>query len=440
MKRIIHKSLLAWKQQPHRLPLLLRGARQVGKSFAVRQFAKEAFTDCVEINFEQFPHYQSCFQSLSTRTILLQLEALTNRSITPGQTLLFLDEIQECPQAIMALRYFKEECPELHVIGAGSLLEFALEAEDFSMPVGRVQFLQMQPLSFQEFLTALGKDKLVAFLQQVTVASGIPEAIHHELLALLKQYAMIGGMPAVVQAYLEGQSLKICQDLQTALLQTYRADFGKYAKAPEHRYLQALFMKLPRLVAEQFKYSKVMLDARANDIKNALAKLVLAGLVYRVHASPASGLPLSALINEKKFKTLFVDIGLLMRAGELPLKMLMEESLDLVHQGALMEQLVGQELLAYQDPTLDHALYFWSREAKSSTAEVDYLITLGHHIVPLEVKSKSAGHLKSLHLLMQEKSLPLGVKISQAPLAQSGNLLSVPAYLLAELPRLCLMI
>ena len=183
-----------------------------------------------------------------------------------------------------------------------------------------------------------------------------------------------------------------------------------------------------------------MPDARANDIKNALGKLVLAGLVYRVHASSAAGLPLSALINDKKFKTLFIDIGLLMRAGELPLKMLMEESLDLVHQGALMEQLVGQELLAYQDPTLDHALYFWSREEKSSTAEVDYLITVGQHIVPLEVKSKSAGHLKSLHLLMQEKSLPLGVKISQAPLSKTGNLLSVPAYLLAELPRLCLMV
>lgn len=294
----------------------------------------------------------------------------------------------------------------------------------------------MQPLSFQEFLEAIGKEKLVAFLVQVNLEVGIPVAIHQELLAQLKNYTVIGGMPAVVQAYIEGQSLKICQDIQTALLQTYRADFGKYANHPAQKYLQALFMKLPRIVSEQFKYSKVMPDARTQEVKNALEKLVLAGLVYRVYATSAAGLPFSALINEKKFKTLFLDLGLLIRAGELPLQTLFQEDLILINQGALMEQFVGQELLAYQDPTLDHALYFWSREEKSSTAEIDYLITVDHEIIPLEVKSKSLGHLKSLNLLMQEKSLSWGVKISQAPLSKTDKILSVPLYMISELPRL----
>ncbi len=438
MQRQIQKTLALWKNSPTRMPLILRGARQVGKSFIIRQFGKTEFPHLVEINFEQSPKFKACFQhqDLAPKNILLQLEGLSDQTIIPGKTLLFFDEIQECPEAILALRYFKEAMPELHVIGAGSLLEFTLNAANFRMPVGRIQFLQLHPLSFQEFLQALGKIKLLEFLEKVTLKSTIPAAIHTELLNLVKTYQIIGGMPAVVEAYINGMGFKQAQDLQTALLQTYRADFAKYSSHQSQPDIQSLFMKLPRVIAEQFQYSKVMPDARSREVKAALGKLVLAGLVYRVYAVSASGLPLSSLINDKKFKTLFLDTGLLSRAGEIPLATLLQEDLHLIQQGALMEQFVGQELLAYQDPTLNHALYFWLREQKGSTAEIDYVIQHNGHIIPIEVKSKSLGHLKSLHIFMREKSSKLGLVISQAPLNQIGNIASIPVYLLFRLEAL----
>jgi hypothetical protein len=436
MRRALEKDLLEWKSRSTRLPLLLRGARQVGKTYLVEQFAREHFPQAVTINFELQPELASCFDSLEPAEILNSLTLLHRQKITPGDTLLFLDEIQECPNAIRALRYFKEKLPELHVIAAGSLLEFTLNDPGFRMPVGRVESLYLYPLSFKEFLLAMGYQDLHDYLEQVAFKTIIPDAVHQHLLKLVREYMVLGGMPAVLQAYLTSQNMHDCQLLQAALLNTYRNDFGKYAGRTNHKYLQRLFEKAPGLVAEHFKYAKVDPDMRSRDIKTAFEALRYAGLIYPVYATTAAGLPLISLVNEKKFKLLFLDIGLLNKTRGAAAELLLDKENILMHQGALAEQFVGQELIAYASAYEEANLYFWHREKRSSQAEVDYITTYGASIVPIEVKAGTTGRLKSLNLFMQERNIVRGVRISQSPLQLEKNILSLPLYMMGELKRL----
>ncbi len=436
MKRHLVKDLLHWKERTNRMPLLLRGARQVGKTYLVEQFAQAHFRSILTVNFELNPELISCFEQLDPHKIISNLGMLLQKHIEPGEDLLFLDEIQDCPNAIRALRYFKEKLPELHVIGAGSLLELTLNDANFRMPVGRVESLYLKPLSFMEFLTASGFTELSDYLAQVTLETAIPPAIHQKLLELVKLYSTLGGMPAVLHAYFTTQQIAECQILQTALLNTYRQDFGKYAGRTDHKYLQRLFEKIPGLVADHFKYAKVDPDMRSRDLKSALDMLRHAGLVYPVYATAASSLPLSSLINEKQFKLLFLDIGLMLRAAKLDAELLLSDDLLLANRGKLAEQFVGQELLAYADPLDEAAVHFWCRQKPSSTAEVDYVVQAGSRIVPIEVKAGTTGQLRSLKLLMQERNLPLGIRISQLPLKLEDNILSLPIYLVNQLNRL----
>jgi predicted AAA+ superfamily ATPase len=436
MYRSIIANLVKWKEAPEHLPILLRGARQIGKTTAVQQFAASNFSHLVNINFELEPDYADCFQMLKPQEIINQILLKQNTPIIPGKTLLFLDEIQNCPQAIMALRYFKEQMPELHVIGAGSLLEFALNDEKFRMPVGRVQFLYMQPLSFYEYLRAKDKSTLLSHINNASLAAPPSDVAHQELLKLVKEYLVIGGMPAVVDYYLKYQDLNACQNLQTNLLATYRNDFGKYAKLTKHKYLQQVFMKAPNLIGKQIKYTNIDTESKASNIKEAITLLVKAGLLYKVNASSCSGLPLNALINEKKFKLIFVDIGLMNRAGKINLSNLLLQDLLLVNQGAITEQFVAQELLAYQNPEEEPELYFWERDKRGSQAEVDYVINLNGSIVPIEVKSGTIGRLRSLKQFMSEKNSALGIQISQRPLSMQDKILTIPLYMIGELKRL----
>lgn len=436
MKRNIEKKLLSWKEQKNRLPLLIRGARQVGKTYLVEKFGRTHFKSLIAINFELQPEFCRCFDNLHPQHIINMINLLTNQTIIPGETLLFLDEIQDCPNAIKALRYFKEKLPALHVIGAGSLLEFTLNDASFRMPVGRVQFLYLRPLSFQEFLNATGHSQLQQYLTHLTLTDPIAAPIHKQLLKLVREYIVLGGMPAVLQEYINSEDFAACQAIQSSLLQTYRHDFGKYASKTHHKYLQRLFEKAPGLVAQHFKYVSVDPEMRSRDIKSALEMLQYAGLIHFVYATTASGIPLRSLINTKKFKLLFLDVGLIKRATKLEAELLMQNNLLLINRGLIAEQLVGQELLAYSDHFDDGELYFWSREQKSSTAEVDFVITIGPHIYPIEVKSGTTGHLKSLKLFMDEKSAAVGIRISQHPLSFHEKILSVPLYLIGELPRL----
>lgn len=436
MKREIEFNLYSWKMNPRRLPLLLRGARQVGKSYTITQFGKKYFENCVVINFEEYPEYKSCFETLHPREIIAKLELVTNKNIQAGKTLLFFDEIQDCPKAIMALRYFKEQIPDLHVIGAGSLLEFVLNDEQFKMPVGRVQFMYLRPLSFGEFLDASGNEKLKTYLEAVTIADKIPEVVHKQLLSRVREYIALGGMPAVVSEYLTSKSFLQCQEIQTSLLSTYRADFGKYAGRTPHEHLQTIFSKSPGLIGKWLKYTTLDPTVSSATLKNALNKLCEAGLIILVYSTSGAGLPFVSHVNEKKCKFLFLDVGLVKRACNLGLELLFEKDLILINDGGLAEQFVGQELLAYFQKDDINGIYTWKREEKSSSAEVDFLTAIDSQIVPIEVKAGSSKKLKSLKIFLEERKLPLGVRISELPLCLRENVLSVPFYLIEHLHKL----
>lgn len=438
MQRQIEQELQRWKIKPHRMPLLLRGARQVGKTYIVEQFGAAYFENTVSINFELQPDFNTCFESLEPNNIIIALEILCHQRIIPGKTLLFLDEIQECPQAIMAMRYFKEKMSDLHIIGAGSLLEFVLSDEDFRMPVGRVEFLYLGPLSFKEFLQATGEQLLLDRWHEFDCANPLPEAIHKHLLKKVKEYSFLGGMPSAISAYIEHQNLIDCQEIQSALLNTYRNDFGKYAAKVAYRHLQTLFEKAPGLVAQWFKYIKISPDITPKDMRHALTLLYKAGIFYPIYATTASGIPFVTTQNEKKFKLLFLDIGLLKKACRLDAELLINDDIFLLNQGALAEQWVGQELIAHGEKNESPALYFWAREEKNSQAEVDYLILVDNHIIPIEVKAGFSGRLKSLQLFMQEKKSVIGIQISQAPLCfnTASNILTVPLYWIDRIPEL----
>jgi len=436
MERDLEADLIAWKDKPTRMPLLLRGARQVGKSYLVKKFGQTHFRQCVIVNFEQNPEYQRCFTTLEPSKIVAAIELLTGQTVTPGETLLFLDEIQECPQAIVALRYFKEQMAEQHVIGAGSLLEFVLNEEDFRMPVGRVQSLFLRPLSFGEYLDASGNSKLRTYLGTIQLGELIEEVIHEKLLLLVREYIALGGMPAAVNAYLKSQNPLECQEIQTAILTTFRNDFGKYAKLIEHEHLRTIFAKAPGLISEWIKYSKLDPDVPARILKKALRKLCDAGLITLIYATSGVGLPFITHMNEKKFKMLFLDIGLVKRACNLDVELLLKEDLLLINRGALAEQFVGQEILAYLGKDDMNSLFFWVREEQSSSAEVDYLVAVDSTIVPIEVKAGAIGSLRSLKIFLDETNSPLGIRISAVPFSYVDRVLNLPFYLIEQLPRL----
>ena len=436
MRRDIEKELISWKSQKEKYPLIIRGARQVGKSYLVETFGKTHFQNNVVVNLEFQPQLKDCFKSLDPSEIINKLQLLLGVQIKEDNTLLFLDEIQECPQAIMSLRYFKEKMPKLAVIAAGSLLEFAMRSPDFKMPVGRVQFLYLEPLSFSEYLDATSNQNLRKFLSDVKLTDSIDDVIHKKLLELLRIYIIVGGLPAVLNEYLSSKDFMNCQRIQTALLQTYRSDFGKYAKISQHKYLQKVFDTTPRMAGQRIKYSNIDPDTRSRDLKNALNLLTLAGIVRPIYLTKASGLPLGAQINEQRFKLNFLDVGLMQNSCGLQGRLSMEEDFMQINAGSVAEQFVGQELTAYSDRHQQASLYFWAREKKGSMAEVDYVINIGSDIFPVEVKSGKEGRLKSLRMFIEEKKSRLGIRFSQDKLSYYDKILSIPLYMVEQLPRL----
>ncbi|MBF0493375.1 MAG: ATP-binding protein [Deltaproteobacteria bacterium] len=424
-----------WKQNLDRKPLLLRGARQVGKTHLIRDFGKENFDEIVEINFELQPELKKVFETLDPQKIIRDLSLFLNVSIQAPSSLLFLDEIQECPSAITALRYFYEKMPELAVIAAGSLLEFCLSDKTFRMPVGRVQYLYLQPFSFEEFLSALGEEPLRQSLKEISIENPLSEIIHEKLLKIFRDYCRIGGMPAVLKAYLADPHSKNYQDQQTLLLQTYRDDFGKYAKSRlQISNLQKVFLSAPRMVGQRYKFSEVDRESPSRDLKEALFLLTQAGVVHRVSAASSHGLPFQ--VNDNKFKIAFLDVGLMQRACGLDVDIALSEDFMAINAGAVAEQVVAQELIASADPHEERPLYFWARDKKNSQAEIDYLVTLGAKIIPIEVKAGSTGALRSLRIFMEENQSSRAVRFSAHPLSLHDKILSLPLYAIGQMNRL----
>lgn len=437
MDRYLLQNLIEWKDNPRRKPLIVRGPRQVGKSHLIDMFGKQFFKQHITLNFELNPHLKHCFNNLEPAQIINQIELTLGVNITEEpSTLLFFDEIQECPQAILALRYFKEKKPEISVIAAGSLLEFALNKAEFRMPVGRIQYLYLRPLSFEEYLIARGFTKMVSYLHDVTLEHAPSDAIHQQLTQLLREYIIIGGMPEAVSEYILTERFQACQAIQEELLLTYRDDFGKYAKQSQHRYLQICFERAPTLVGEAFRFSKIDPDLRARELKPAIDSLIMSGLIHLIYHTSGSGLPLISTRNEQHFKLHFIDVGLMTKASRLPADILLQDNFFALNRGSTMEQLVGQELLAYTPANEPGSLYYWDREKKGSSAEIDYIVAIDDCVIPIEVKAGSTGRLKSLQVFLQEKKHPLGVKISMDPLTIKNNVLCIPAYMIQSLPRL----
>lgn len=395
MKRDLNLSLQEWKNHPLRQPLILRGARQVGKSWLVKEFGKQ-FEGFVTLNFEKDKDACTLFpESIEIESIVQQIGYYTGQAIEAGKTLLFLDEVQECPNALRALRYFKEEMPELHVIAAGSLLDFMIEK--VGVPVGRVQFLYLYPLSFGEFLTALNRNDLREMLMTV-----FPEiAIHKQLLEMIKLYSFIGGMPAVVSAWLQHKNLIYCQEAQDAIINAYRQDFNKYARSNQIEFVSLLFDKVPDQLGQKFVYSHVDSHITFHHLKQAMQLLHKAGIVYFCYHTSAQGLPLGAGKDLKKFKIFFFDIGLAQRILGVKLQDWVVQPLLPQHDGSIAEQLVAQQLIAHASPSSPAELYYWHREARNSNAEVDFIVAKSGAIIPVEVKSGKSGHAKSLQIFLE---------------------------------------
>ncbi len=431
MKRLIDYHLRKWKDSPLRQPLLLRGARQVGKTYAVREFGK-TFTSFVEINFESNKKAKTIFNAdLDPKRILREISAITEKEIIPGQTLLFFDEIQAVPDGILALRYFYEIMPELHVIAAGSLLDFAIQ--QVGVPVGRVQFLYMYPMSFIEFLAALEYNIIIKEILSHSINEELASVIHDKIFGLLGNYLAIGGMPQAVVCWKNMLNLHACAQVPETLVAAYQFDFVKYGKSHQIKYLDLLFSRIPAQLGKIFKYSQIG-DFRKRELEPCVDLLITAGVIHRVTHSEAQGIPLGAQADLNSFKLLFLDVGLSqfildLKTGDWLLNPLEE----FVNKGMLIESFVGQELLAYEHPRRKAQLYYWKRDSRASEAEVDYIVQLGREIIPVEVKSGKGRTLRSIqHFLESHKNSPYGIRFSTNNYSVYEKIHSYPLYAIAN--------
>ena len=417
LSRRIDKALLEWAESSSRKPLLLRGARQVGKSWAARHLG-ERFKYFIEINFEKNPEYKAVFlQNLDVNRIIGQLSILTGKPIVDSETLLFLDEIQDCEEAIMSLRFFKEDRPGLHVVAAGSLLEFSL-AEIPTFGVGRIHSMFMYPMTFDEFLVANGKTRLMEFRNEATVQTPLPSVFHDKLVELFRMYIIIGGMPEVVGKWVDTSEYLQCAEIQDDILLGYEADFAKYRKKIDPELLRQVFRSAAVQLNKKFIYADVPGGYKTYEIKKAISLLEMAGLLTPVYRSDANGLPLGSEADKSYFKILTLDPGLTLRLLGLSLgddrgikrQILTADSAELVNKGSMAELIAGLELIRYKTPNMKHELYYWTRQEKNSTAEVDYVVGESENVLPVEIKAGTKGGMKSLWMFMRAKKLHLAVR------------------------------
>ncbi|MCA8974340.1 MAG: ATP-binding protein [Planctomycetes bacterium] len=450
MQRRSGSHLRDWAAQPGRLPVVLRGARQTGKTWLVNNFQDPAERDVATVNLERDPDLATCFANPDPAATLALLEARLRRPITPGRTILFLDEIQAVPKLLASLRWFAEELPSLHVVAAGSLLDFALADPEFAMPVGRITFGHVEPMTFAEFLIAVGEERLLAAIEQAVPEAPLPTALHEQASQLVRTYVLVGGMPAAVKAWCETRSYVHVAELHRDLLQTMRHDFAKYKRNADTACIDKVFAALPRLVGRKFQPVQVDRDSTGRAIKAAFRLLCLARVATAVRRSAANGIPLGAEVDERYRKVCMLDIGLFATMSGIDAAAVMGAPAErFVNEGQIAEQFVGQELRACRPFNQEPELFTWVREARSSNAEVDYVIQVGTRIVPVEVKAGASGRLRSLHVMADEKRLDVAVRVGPEPLQvievatavpaprqPSFRLLSVPLYMTAQIPRL----
>ncbi len=456
MKRKYQHDLALWYHSDKRKPLIIRGARQVGKSTLVRNFAADNSLKLFEINLEKAIRLEKIFATLSVHDILFELELLCNQGpVSTEGTLLFLDEIQATPSALAALRYLYEEKPDLAIIAAGSLLEFALADHSFSMPVGRVEYLHIGPVTFFEFLSAHNEDQLISYLKSYQLSAGFSSGAHEKSLIFLREYLLCGGMPEATAAFIQNRDVEEVVRIHERIAETFRDDFGTYASGVRLARLQRVFDFLPTSIGNKFKYTQIDRDAKAADIREAFDLLAKARVVMPAYHTSCAGIPIDGLRDEKVYKPYALDIGLsnTMRGIR---GVTIEEftSTQFINEGAMAEQFVAQHLQFVQGPFFRPSLFYWLRELRTSNAEVDFVIQSGTRIIPIEVKSGNSGSLKSLQQVVADRNLNLAIRFDLNPpskqevavsLTSNGKsvaftLVSLPIYMVEQVLEIVTMV
>jgi len=447
MKRSISDFLDKWIQDADRKPLVLRGARQVGKTWLVRDLARRHGLMLVELNMERRPELADHFRSNDPHRAIADLSVDLGISIVPENSLLFIDEVQAAPKLLAFLRWFREDFPNIPVVAAGSLLDFALRDHAFSMPVGRISYCYLEPVSFYEFLDASGNEMLKSALVAAGDSLDLAPRLHQRALALFAEYCLVGGLPEVVADWIAKRDDARRLQLQRDLIATYRDDFNKYRGRIPADLLRGVMDAIPRQLANRFVYSHVDGEMKHRDIKQALELLRLARVCHRIEHTAANGLPLGAELNPRTFKVILVDVGLAaIQLGLSRLDLRDLSDVDWVNKGGVAEQFVGQHLRclspAYEDPRL----FYWQR-TEGRKGEIDYIVQHGSRVIPVEVKAGKAGSMKSLHAFMHGKGLPFAVRLdANAPSCQDVDvetttgdsvayrLVSLPLYMVESIP------
>jgi len=455
MARLKLKSLDSWINKKYRKPLVIRGARQVGKSTLVSQFAAENGLTLHEINLEKHRDLDTLFASLDITRILSEIQYICKKgSPKADKSLIFFDEIQAVPSALAALRYFYEELPAVPVIATGSLIEFALSKHNFSMPVGRIEYMFMNPMTFSEFLYAKGEDSLINLLETFSISDSFPESAHRQLLELLRQFLMTGGMPQAVDSFIETNDFTEVMNIQSSILETYQDDFSKYCTGSQLTLVQKVFDRIPLLVGNKMKYTNIDSGHLSRDLGTAVQMLAKAGVISTVTHSDASGIPLKAGEDNRVYKPYLLDCGLMNRSCRVEW-IALDELMDtkFINEGNLAEQFICQHLIALENENESPRLHYWLREKKSSNSEVDFLLQINREIIPVEVKSGKSGSLRSLHQFTYRRKNKRALRFDTNPPSSqivqhkvqsteggieniSYELISLPLYMVEQYKRL----
>jgi predicted AAA+ superfamily ATPase len=430
MKRLLYDSLLAWKFSNRRKPLLLQGARQVGKTYLVNQFGKNEYKDFIYLNFEQQSALNSLFsEDLSPQKIIHNISLFLGRKIIPADTLLFFDEIQAAPKALTSLKYFFEQLPEFHVIAAGSLLGVSVGKEN-SFPVGKVNFMTLYPMSFIEYLTAFEEELLAEKLANLQQLEAFPDIIHNKLLEHLKMYLFLGGMPEVLQDYKLNNDIGSVREIQNEILEAYKRDFSKYTSKSQAIKTLEIWSSIPWQLAREkkkFKYTEVSKHSRSSTCEQSIEWLNSAGLINLASNISVPKLPLSGYTDHEKFKIYLLDTGLLGAMLKLsPAIILAPTELFTEYNGAFTENFIASELVA---GGVDK-LFYWT---SNNEAEVDFIIEKENEIYPLEVKSGLNRNLKSLRSYGEKYKPKLMYRLSPRNFIQSDDFINIPLYAMSYL-------
>ena len=432
MERTLIHELLVWKEKENRKPLILKGVRQCGKTYLLKDFGNRYYDNVAYFNFEETDSLISVFEKdYDTKRIILELELFLGKSIKPGSTLIILDEIQECGRALTAMKYFCENAPEYHIVCAGSLLGIALHKQ-LSFPVGKVDFLTLYPMSFSEFLRACGSETLADYVENFKKGDAVPEPIGDKLTTFLRQYYITGGMPEVVSTWQKTNNIEEVERVQQNIINSYELDFAKHAPTKDFPKLTAIWRSIPEQLAKEntkFIFSHVKKGWRSKDLEDALEWLIAAGLVYKVCKIEKPFIPLSSYADDTSFKLYMADIGILRKLSKLPYEVVLDATPnDKEFKGSLTENYVLCELVK----SVDETLYYWS---SGNTAEVDFILQSGSEIVPVEVKSERNVKARSLAEYRKKYMPKYSVKTSMKNETNGEEVLNIPLYLISALER-----